>query len=158
MASSKSYTITLRNNRTERDALDLMLRTDPLLHEPDSDGRKALLDRLGIDGRLSRAFDMVKLKRHVPRAGRLQLDEEEEFELIEIKSTKKYLPELPSKFFFGATENEFELGRQATAKGVRYCFAFVSLHPDSEGHAYVDIVDIDEWIRSKRIQYQINLK
>ena len=158
MASSKSYTITLRNNRTERDALDLMLDTDPFLHEPDSDGRKALLDRLGIDGRLSRAFDMVKLTRHVPRTASLELGDEEEFELIEIKSTKKYLPELPSKFFFGATENEFELGRQATAKGVRYCFAFVSLHPDSEGHAYVDVVDLDDWIRSKRIKYQINLK
>ncbi len=64
----------------------------------------------------------------------------------------------PRNFFFGATENEFELGRQATEKGVRYCFAFVSLHPDSEGHAYVDIVDLDDWIRAKRIQYQINLK
>ena len=59
MASSKSYTITLRNNRTERDALDLMLRIDPLLYEPDSEGRKSLLARLGIDGRLSRAFDIV---------------------------------------------------------------------------------------------------
>lgn len=128
------------------------------MHKPDSDGRKALLDRLGIDGRLSRAFDMVKLTRHVPRTASLELGDEEGFELIENKSTKKYLPELPSKFFFGATENEFELGRQATAKGGRYCFAYVSLHPDSEGHAYVDVVDLDDWIRSKRIQYQINLK
>jgi len=158
MASSKSYTITLKNNRTERDALDLMLHSDPLLHEPDSAGRKALLEHLGIDGRFSRAFDMVRLKRAVTGDEKLVLQEGEEFELVEIKSTKKFLPDLPSKFFFGATENEFELGRQATEKGVRYCFAFVSLHPDSEGHAYVDIVDLDDWIRAKRIQYQINLK
>ena len=74
--------------------------------------------------------------------------------LIELKTTQKCLPECPKGFFFGATENEFELARQL---GDQYRFCFVCLHPDSPGFSLVSEAELQALIRTKRTQYQINL-
>ena len=49
----------------------------------------------------------------------------EDIILVELKTTKKYLPENPKGFFFGATENEFNFG---AILGSRFRFCFVSLN------------------------------
>ena len=74
--------------------------------------------------------------------------------LVELKTTRKYLPESPKGFFFGATENEFKL---AAELGDRYHFCFVCLHPDSLGYSLLGLSELEPMIRTKRTQYQINL-
>ncbi|GCF82072.1 hypothetical protein BKL48_25215 [Bacillus cereus] len=48
-----------------------------------------------------------------------------EITLIELKTTKKEVPNNSLGFFFGVTENEFELARLL---GNQYKFCFVCLH------------------------------
>ena len=79
----------------------------------------------------------------------------EGIELLEIKATKKKLPNLPYGFFFGATKNEFDLGELL---GDRYRFCLVCLHPDTLGFVTLTPSELDPLVRSKRIQYQINLR
>jgi hypothetical protein len=74
--------------------------------------------------------------------------------LVELKTTKKYLPNNPRGFFFGATENEFNFGE---ILGDKFRFCFVSLHEKGSSFALLTIEELDLIIRNKRIQYQINL-
>ena len=78
-----------------------------------------------------------------------------EITLIEIKSTKKKLENNPYGFFFGATENEFDI---ALKLGNKYKFCFVCLHPDTTNYVTLTTKELDKIIKNKRIQYQINLK
>lgn len=74
--------------------------------------------------------------------------------LIELKTTKKKLINLPSGFFFGATESEFAL---ATQLGNQYKFCFISLHIESSNYVLLTLEELNKIIKTKRIQYQINL-
>ena len=78
----------------------------------------------------------------------------EDIILVELKTTKKYLPENPKGFFFGATENEFNFGK---ILGSRFRFCFVSLNEKGSSFAFLTLEELDERIKNKRIQYQINL-
>jgi hypothetical protein len=78
----------------------------------------------------------------------------DEIILIELKVTKKFLPMSPKGFFFGATENEFKFGELL---GDRFRFCFVCLHPGSISHVLLSIDELEKLIRTRRIQYQINL-
>lgn len=78
----------------------------------------------------------------------------EEIELIEVKSTKKLLRRVPYGFFFGATANEFELAERLEG---RFKFCFVCLHPAAFGVSYLSLAELLPLIRTKRVQYQVNL-
>ena len=41
--------------------------------------------------------------------------------------------------------------------GAQYVFCFVCLHPDSIGYSLVTHAELQDLIRTKRTQYQINL-
>jgi hypothetical protein len=73
---------------------------------------------------------------------------------VELKTTKKYLPESPKGFFFGATENEFNFGK---ALGDKFRFCFVCLNERSPSHAMLTVDELELLIRTRRIQFQINL-
>ena len=68
---------------------------------------------------------------------------------------KKKLLNNPSKFFFGATQNEFDLADKLKDK---YKFCFVSLHEESQSASFLTKDEMFEIIQNKRIQFQINLK
>lgn len=150
MAKEHSYTQTLKNNRTENEAIRYLLKSDKRLRLPNSVERKAILIALGLDKKYSRAFDLVR----VPVGKEIESSKPNKWVLVELKTTKKKLPDNPKGFFFGATENEFDLARKM---GGRFEFCFVSLHPESLSGKYLSLPNLEKLIKTKRTQYQINL-
>jgi len=154
VASDKSYTITLRNNLTEKAAIDYVMSSDRSFLNPSLESRKRILEMLAIPAQFSRAFDLVRVPGHINSESEIRVEDARLITLVELKTTRKLLPECPKGFFFGATENEFKLARLL---GAQYVFCFVCLHPDSTGYALVTDAELQGLIRTKRTQYQINL-
>ena len=152
--SEHSYLITLSNNRTGRAAIDYLLEQDCRYRTLDGASRGALMERLGIDRSFARAFDLVRLPEDRRDSSEIAIADVEELELVELKTTRKRLPDLPKGFFFGATENEFALARMLAD---RFRFCFVCLHPETLGSCLLTVAELEALIRTRRIQYQINL-
>jgi len=154
MASNKSYTITLENNRSEKEALTFLLDSDVNFLNPTKESRKLILELMNIDKKYIRAFDLILIPGHTNLEEIIELNKPEEIVLVELKTTKKKHVNLPYGFFFGATESEFSI---ATQLGEAYRFCFVSLHEDSKGFVMLTLDQLNKIIKKKRIQYQINL-
>jgi hypothetical protein len=156
MQDERSFTITLSNLRTEKAGIEYLRTHATGFFYVDRITRKLILDLLGMESKYARAFDMV----FIPRYEGEELTAEEiqthidEIILVELKVTRKFLPENPKGFFFGATENEFNFGRLL---GEKFRFCFVCLNPLSISHSLLTIEELESRIRTKRIQYQINL-
>jgi hypothetical protein len=154
MAHKHSYTITLDNNRSEKEAISFLLDSDLNFLNPDRDGRKLIMDIMGIDKKYVRAFDLIMIPGHTNMEHMIKLNTIKDIVLVELKTTKKKLINLPSGFFFGATESEFKLAEQL---GNQYQFCFVSLHNESKKFVLLTLNELYKIIKTKRIQYQINL-
>jgi hypothetical protein len=154
MASNKSYTITLENNRSEKEALTFLLDSDVNFLNPTKESRKLILELMNIDKKYIRAFDLILIPGHTNLEEIIELNKPEDIVLVELKTTKKKHVNLPYGFFFGATESEFSI---ATQLGEAYRFCFVSLHEDSKGFVMLTLDQLNKIIKKKRIQYQINL-
>ena len=154
VASEHSYWITLSNNRTEKAAIDYVVAADARLWNPTRDSRKQILELLGLPRTFSRAFDLVLVDEPLSSESELVVANIDSVTLVELKTTRKHLPESPKGFFFGATQNEFDL---AARLGDRFRFCFVCLHPDSLGYCLLTLSELEARIRTKRTQYQINL-
>ncbi len=155
MASKQSYVITLSNNRTEKQAIDYLLSVNKNFLLPDKNGRKAIVTKLNIETSFSRTFDLILIEGHTNQENTIEISDSDQIILIEIKSTMKKLPNNPYGFFFGATENEFNLAQQL---GKNFKFCFVSLNPESMGYKLLDLEELTPYIKNKRTQFQINLK
>jgi hypothetical protein len=154
VASEHSYSITLSNNRTEKAATAYVMESDSCFWLPSSRERKQILEMLGLPRSFSRAFDLVHVEDSVRCESGLTVSEIERVTLVELKTTRKHLPELPKGFFFGATQNEFDL---AASLGDRYRFCFVCLHPESQGFCQLTLSELEPLMRTRRTQFQINL-
>ena len=154
MAYEHSYTITLANNNSEKEAINYLLNTDKNYLNPDKESRKKILEFLGIDRKYFKAFDLILIPGYTNLEEIIELENFNQITFIELKTTKKKLPNLPKGFFFGATQNEFDF---AELLGEKFKFCFVSIHPESLSHCLLSLQDLEEIIRTKRIQYQINL-
>jgi hypothetical protein len=154
MASDHSYSITLSNNRTEKQAIDYLLSVNKDFLLPTKEGRKQIMEVLNLDKKFSRAFDLFMLPGHLNTEGTVVFDDVNNITLIELKTTMKFLPDNPKGFFFGATQNEFDL---ATLLGNKYKFCFVSLHDNSLSYSLLSLAELEEKIITKRLQHQINL-
>lgn len=154
LSHSHSFKITLSNNRTEKEAVEHLRVHDPRVVAPDRDGRRAIMEYFAIPKHLGRAFDLIRLPDGVMAHSVVPDQVISDIELIEVKSTKKLLRHLPYGFFFGATANEFELAERLEG---RFKFCFVCLHPDAFGISYVSLAELTPLIRTKRVQYQVNL-
>jgi hypothetical protein len=118
--------------------------------------KKYLLEVLGLEQKFIQAFDLVlipgmKIDELTTVTISASLDN---LILVELKTTKKHLPENPKGFFFGATQNEIEFGNLL---GSRFRFCFVSLHSKASTYALLTLPEMEKLIKIKRIQYQINL-
>ena len=117
--------------------------------------KKELLNLLKIDHKFLQAFDLI----YIPdMLGKIITEDFlqtslEDIILVELKTTKKYLPENPKGFFFGATENEFNFGN---ILGDKFRFCLVCLNEKSPSFALQTMQELELRIRNKRIQYQIN--
>ncbi|MDZ4655086.1 MAG: hypothetical protein U1F44_04340 [Coriobacteriia bacterium] len=154
MASEKSYSITLSNNRTEKAAIDYVMRADPSFLNPSRESRKCILDILGLPQTFARAFDLIQVPGYINSESEITVADADSITLVELKTTRKHLPDCPKGFFFGATQNEFDLAKRM---GDQYRFCFVCLHQDSMGYHLLRLKDLEAMIRTKRTQYQINL-
>lgn len=152
----QSFTITRKNNATEKEGIQYMESLNQGFFFVNKDERKLILELLDQPKNFSRSFDMV----HVPRLADEQLSIQaiethiDEVTLIELKCTRAFLPNNPKNFFFGATQNEFDFGERL---GDKFRFCFVCLNPESLSHALLSVPELEQVIRTRRIQYQINL-
>ena len=154
MASEFSYTITLENNKSEKEAISFLLSKNVNFLNPDKKSRKIIMEMLGIERKFSRAFDLVLIPGFTNLEEVIQLNKIEQITLIELKTTKKKLENLPKGFFFGATESEFTLAEQLADN---YQFCFVSIHEETKKYVLLTLDELNKIIKTKRIQFQINL-
>jgi hypothetical protein len=154
MANNHSYSITLNNNKTEKEAISFLLDFDNNFLNPDKKSRMIIMEILAIDKKYARAFDLILIPGHTNLEEVIELNSKEDIILIELKTTKKKLPNLPKGFFFGATESEFNLAKKL---GDQYKFCFISLHEETPNFILLTLDELEKVIKSKRIQYQINL-
>ncbi|WP_422003915.1 hypothetical protein [Roseivirga pacifica] len=156
MSRKHSFKLTLSNNVTEKEGVIYLIEEQTGFFKIDKDMKKELLDRVDIPHNYLQSFDMV----YIPKLKGVKFEKDyiethlDEILFVELKTTKKYLPENPKGFFFGATENEFNFGRLL---GDRFRFCFVCLNEKSPSYAMLTIEELEAIIRNKRIQYQINL-
>ena len=156
MSRKHSFKLTLSNNVTEKQGINYLVEEQTGFFKIDKLMKKELLDKVNIPHNFLQSFDMV----YIPKLKGIEFDKGyiethlDEILFIELKTTKKYLPENPKGFFFGATENEFNFGKLL---GDRFRFCFVCLNEKSPSYALLTIEELEKKIRNKRIQYQINL-
>jgi hypothetical protein len=59
MASQQSYTITLNNNISEKEALQYLIDSEKNFIHPDKESRKIIMELLNIDKRYYKSFDLI---------------------------------------------------------------------------------------------------
>lgn len=156
MSRKHSFKITLSNNRTEKEGIQYLLTNHSGFFQVDLGTKKELLSIFDLEKGFLQSFDLI----YIPDLENVLISEEtvqtyiEDILLIELKTTQKYLPENPKGFFFGATENEFNLGRRL---GEKFRFCFVCLNENSRSYAMLTVDELEQLIRNKRVQFQINL-
>lgn len=156
MSRKHSFKLTLSNNITEKQGINYLVEEQTGFFKIDKDMKKKLLDRVNIPYSFLQSFDMV----YIPKLKGVHFEKNYiethlgEILFVELKTTKKFLPDNPKGFFFGATENEFNFGKLL---GDRFRFCFVCLNEKSPSYSMLTIEELEKIIRTKRIQYQINL-
>lgn len=154
MAGKHSYTITVKNNETESEGARYLLRTDKRFIRPDLESRKKILHILKLSDKFLRAFDLIIVEGHTNREKGFSLKSLKRCTLVELKTTKKLLPNNPKGFFFGATKNEINLAKKL---GNKFKFAFVCLNPKKKSTVLMTWKEFEKLEHKKRIQYQINI-
>ena len=137
------------NLQTEKDAHGFLTGAMPGFYVPTLDEKRAMLSILGVSARFTRAFDGIRM--HKPTFA--EISTAADFDLLETKTTAKHLPGFPRGFFFGMTENEEMLLKVLENK---YFLCFVSLHASSKTFAVIGWKELQQLVRTKRIQYQVN--
>lgn len=156
MNGNHSFVITLSNNITEKEGVRHIIANEEGYFEVNNSTKKEILSLLQIDKKYIKSFDLIfipNLKKSAFQQNTIEIYLDDII-LIELKTTKKFLPENPKGFFFGATENEFNF---AKILGSKFRFCFVSLHTNSLSCALLSLEELESRIRTKRIQFQINL-
>ena len=156
MSRKHSFKLTLSNNVTEKQGINYLIEEQTGFFKIEKEMKKELLDRVNIPHNYLQSFDMI----YIPKLKGIKFEKDfietrlDEILFVELKTTKKYLPENPKGFFFGATENEFNFGKLL---GDKFRFCFVCLNENSPSYAMLTIEELEKIIRNKRIQFQINL-
>jgi hypothetical protein len=156
MSRKNSFILTLSNNITEKEGVNYIIENYTGFFKIDLATKKELLDLLKISHKFLQSFDLIYIPDMVNKiitSDYLQTYLEDII-LVELKTTKKYLPENPKGFFFGATENELNFGELL---GEKFRFCFVCLNEKSLSISLQTIPELEKRIKNKRIQFQINL-
>jgi hypothetical protein len=102
MPTNNAYTITLENNLTEKEGIDFVMSMDKSLCNPSKESRKELLDIFKLPHSFSRAFDLVRVPQSHNDKNVLNIESKNDITFVELKTTKKPLPNITKGFFFGA--------------------------------------------------------
>jgi hypothetical protein len=139
-----------KNKRKQLQGLKLLQKQMPGFYLPSKEDKHRVLEILGVSKRFIGTFDALRL--NVPSFAKVK--NAKHFELIEIKNSDKYLPNLPHGCFFGLTENEEMLLKVFEDK---YFLCLVCLNRRSPGFKLLGWTELRALNQNKRIQYQINL-
>lgn len=156
MSRKHSFVLTLSNNVTEKEGINYLITHHTGFFKIDLSAKKELLNLLQIEHKFLQAFDLI----YIPSMVGIYIADNflethlEDIILVELKTTKKYLPDNPKGFFFGATENEFNFGKLL---GSKFRFCFVCLNEKSLSFSLQTIEELEQRVKNKRIQFQINL-
>ncbi|MEQ8907983.1 MAG: hypothetical protein RIC95_02235 [Vicingaceae bacterium] len=156
MSRKHSFKLTISNNATEKQGVNYLIEEQTGFFKVDKEMKKELLDKVDAPYNYLQSFDLI----YIPKLKGIKFERNyiethlDEILFVELKTTKKYLPENPKGFFFGATENEFNFGKLL---GKRFRFCFVCLNEKSPSYVLLTIEELEDRIRNRRIQYQINL-
>lgn len=144
-----------RSDKKQADeGVDFLLNQDKHFRKVTLEERKKIIELLGktlqADAtKFRQAFDLIYT------AESFDIQDTSTYRLVEMKTTRQKLQKLPYNFFFGATKNEFDL---AEVLGERYIFCFVCLEQSSKAHVLLTYDQLKPYIKTRRTQYQINLK
>ncbi|MCU1284777.1 MAG: hypothetical protein JWO13_1127 [Acidobacteriales bacterium] len=141
----------VKNKAKQVQGLGLLKKVMPSFYVPSLPEKKRLLQILGISKRFINTFDGIRMN----VSSFADVENAKDFDLLEIKNSDAYLPDLPHGFFFGLTENEEMLLKVFEDK---YFLCFVCLNEKSPGVELIGWTKLHNLIRNKRVQYQINLK
>jgi hypothetical protein len=139
-----------RNLESESSGLHHLLNSDPRLIKPTLKEKRSLLEILEYPNKYTRSFDLVRL--NVDNFS--QVKSKEDFVLIKVKVTRAKLVNFPKGFFFGMTENEENLMRDLEGY---FLLCLISINPESLEWKYLTYTDLQNHIKTRRIQFQINL-
>lgn len=156
MSRKHSFILTLSNNVTEKEGVNYLIENHTGFFKIALSTKKELLDLLKMSHKFLQAFDLIYVPKMIGKVADTNFIHTylEDIILVELKTTKKYLPENPKGFFFGATENEFKFGQLL---GDRFRFCFVCLNEKSLSFALLTTQELEGIIKNRRIQFQINL-
>ena len=157
-----THTKSKSNKRSESAALRVLL-TDRRFQDPDLTLKKRLLSLLDLPSGSygTKTFDaiMTPLPEREITADNVHRHMSS-LRLVEMKSTLKAIEDATlNGFFFGATDNEYQMAR---ALGDRYLFAFVVLGSENYYRrpfaVLLTLDQVTERTKQKRLQYQVNFR
>lgn len=153
-ASAKRY-------ETETNGLSVLLE-DKRMQALDLPTKRRILELLMVSGAFRpQTFDAVMTAAPAPP---LTIDNIEDhmhhLTLVEMKTTRAAIRNAAlNRFFFGATDNEFQMAKALKSK---YVFAFVVINDANDyGRPFFVLLTLEQLqarTRSSRIQYQINFR
>lgn len=146
---------------TEQDGIPILLE-DKRMQVLDLPTKKRILERFMVSGAFKpQSFDAVMTNRPAPLLTVDNIDQHfEQLTLVEMKTTRKAIKDAAlNGFFFGATDNEFQM---AKALKDRYVFAFVVINDDNDyGRPFFVLLTLEQVharTHASRVQYQINFR
>ena len=124
--------------------------------------KKRILELLMVSGAFKpQTFDAVMTAAPSPPLTVENVEDHiESLTLVEMKTTRAPIRNAAlNSFFFGATDNEFQMAKALKSK---YVFAFVVINDDNEyGRPFFVLLSLEKLqarTRTSRIQYQINFR
>lgn len=139
-----------KNLTSERSGLEMLIALHPKMIQPSLVQKKRILQICNLPNLYVRSFDLIELK----VADFADIHSIKDFVLIEVKVTGKFLPNFPRGFFFGMTKNEENLMIEL---GDSFLLCLVSVNESNSTFKFLNYEQLQSLIRTKRIQYQINL-
>jgi hypothetical protein len=139
-----------QNLASESFGLEMILSKDPYLLKPTLMQKKKVLEICNLPNLYRRSFDLIRL--NVDDFSKVESIED--FVLIEVKVTRKTLPNFPKGFFFGMTENEEKLLKELSNS---FLLCLVSIADSHLKYEFLNYEQLQSLIRTKRVQFQITL-
>jgi predicted LPLAT superfamily acyltransferase len=146
---------------TEIDGLSVLLE-DKRMQALDLSTKKRILELLMVSGAFKpQTFDAVMTTSPSPPLTVDNIEEHlESLTLVEMKTTRAPIRNAAlNSFFFGATDNEFQMAKALKSK---YVFAFVVINDTNDyGRPFFVLLTLEQLqarTRTSRIQYQINFR
>lgn len=146
---------------TEKDGIPILLE-DKRMQVLDLVTKKRILELFMVSGAFKpQSFDAVMTAEPAPPLTVENIEEHfHQLTLVEMKTTRKPIKNAAlNSFFFGATDNEFQM---AKALKNRYVFAFVVINEVNDyGSPFFVLLTLEQVharTHASRVQYQINFR